>query len=208
MATKRNKQYDVAVIGAGPAGMMASGRAGELGARVVLIEKNVNLGLKLLMTGNGRCNITNKIDDVRKLVEKYGLNGKFLFSAFNKFGVEELIEFFENRGVETKIEPGNRILPVSNKAQDVLDALIGYLKDSNVEVKTNSEVKEIIQHKSRIEKVILMTGEEIIADKKNVIIIEWADRIAEIIPKDALWAGFEWIDEKKRKIILNSKFKI
>ncbi len=172
MTTKSNKTYNIAIIGGGPAGMMAGGRAGELGASVVLLEKNKSLGIKLLMTGNGRCNITNKIEDNRKLVEKYGSNGKFLFSAFNKFGVEELIEFFESRGVETKIEPGNRVLPVSNKAKDVLDALIKYLKDSGVNIKTDSEVKEIIKKanpatggRSRIEKIILASGEEIIADK-------------------------------------------
>ncbi|MFA6918521.1 MAG: NAD(P)/FAD-dependent oxidoreductase [Patescibacteria group bacterium] len=165
MATKSNKNYDIAVIGGGPAGMMASGRAGELGARVILLEKNKSLGIKLLMTGHGRCNITNKTDDIRKLVEKYGVNGKFLFSSFNKFGVEEIMEFFENRGMETKIEPGNRVLPVSDKAQDVLGVLIGYLKDSGVEVKVNSEIKEIIKKSKKIEKLILANGEEIIADK-------------------------------------------
>lgn len=75
------------------------------------------------------------------------------------------MEFFENRGMETKIEPGNRVLPVSDKAQDVLGVLIGYLKDSGVEVKVNSEIKEIIKKSKKIEKLILANGEEIIADK-------------------------------------------
>ena len=75
-------KYDIAIIGGGPAGMMAAGRAGELGARVVLLEKNNRPGIKLLMTGKGRCNITNKIEEPRMMAERYGKNGKFLLSLF------------------------------------------------------------------------------------------------------------------------------
>lgn len=162
---KGNIQYDLVIIGGGPAGMMAGGRAGELGARVVLLEKNKSLGTKLLMTGHGRCNVTNKIEDIRKLVENYGVNGKFLFSAFNKFAVAEVIEFLENMGVETRVEPGNRVLPLSGKAQDVLDALINYLNNSGVEIRTNSAVKEIIKKGSKIDKIVLVSGEEIFANR-------------------------------------------
>lgn len=162
-------KYDVAVIGGGPAGMMAAGRAGELGARVILIEKNKNLGIKLLSTGKERCNITNKTDEPREMISKYGKNGKFLFSAFYNFGVEEIIGFFENRGVKTKVERGSRVFPKSDKSFDVLNALINYLKESNVEVKTNAEVKNIKtqerKNKKIITKVMLKNGKEIIADK-------------------------------------------
>jgi predicted Rossmann fold flavoprotein len=158
-------KYDIAVIGGGPAGMMAAGRAGELGAQVLLLEKNLRPGLKLLMTGNGRCNITNQIETSRLLVEKYGSSGKFLFSAFSEFGPNEVIEFLESRGVATKVEAGGRVFPQSDKAQDVLEALFNYLKESKVKIKTGAEVKDIVKKGQKIEKIILTNGEEILADK-------------------------------------------
>ncbi len=159
------KHFDVAIIGGGPAGMISAGRAGELGASVVLIEKNKNLGRKLLMTGKGRCNITNKENNPREFISEFGKNGKFLFSAFFRFGVEETINFFEKLNLKTKIERGGRVFPVSDKSQDVLETLIGYLKKSNVKIKLNSEVKEIIKKDNKIEKIILVNNEEIKASK-------------------------------------------
>ncbi|PIP22926.1 MAG: hypothetical protein COZ91_02435 [Candidatus Nealsonbacteria bacterium CG_4_8_14_3_um_filter_39_7] len=97
-------EFDVAVIGGGPAGMMVAGRVAELGARVVLIEKNLNLGRKLMMSGNGRCNISQAEFDDRKFIEKLGKNGQFLFSALSVFGPEEVVRFFEERGLKTKTE--------------------------------------------------------------------------------------------------------
>lgn len=158
-------KYDVAVIGGGPAGMMAAGRAGELGARVILLEKTKRLGTKLLITGKGRCNLTNKVDSPRELIEAFGKNGKFLFSALNKFGVEDVLDFFAQNGLETKVERGNRVFPASDRSRDVLEALIAYLKKSKVEIKLDSAVKEIILKDGRIEKVLLYGGREIIADK-------------------------------------------
>jgi len=165
-------KYDVAIIGGGPAGMISAGRAGELGASVVLIEKNKNLGRKLLIAGKGRCNITNKENNPREFISEFGKNGKFLFSAFSRFGVEETINFFEKINLKTKIERGGRVFPVSDKSQDVLEALIGYLKKSNVKIKLNSEVKKIIKNPSttlgasnKIEKIILANNEEITASK-------------------------------------------
>jgi len=163
---RENSVYDVAIIGGGPAGMIAAGRAGELGARVILVEKNKNLGRKLLITGKGRCNITNKTDKPREFINKFGKNGEFLFSAFSRFGTEETINFFENLNVKTKIERGGRVFPISDKSQDILNALINYLRKSNVKLKLNSEVKEIVKKfQGRIEKVVLANNEEIIADK-------------------------------------------
>jgi len=158
-------KYDVAVIGGGPAGMMVAGRAGELGARVILIEKNKNLGIKLLSTGKERCNITNKTDDHREMISKYGKNGKFLFSALHNFGVTDIIDFFESRGVKIKVERGNRVFPQSDKSRDALGALINYLKEGRVEVMTNTSVKNIIKKDNKIEKIILKKSEEIIANK-------------------------------------------
>lgn len=155
--------YDVAVIGSGPAGMMAAGRAGELGARVLLIEKNRKLGIKLLMTGNGRCNLTNSIDS-RGLVEKLGPNGKFLFSALSRYGMRETIGFFESRGVKTKTEAGGRVLPCSDSAQDVLAVLEKYLKESAVEIRKGAEVKKIVSQDCKIQEIILANGEVIMAN--------------------------------------------
>src|SRR3990172_7576206 len=157
--------YDVAIIGGGPAGMMAAGRAGELGSRVILLEKNSALGVKLLITGHGRCNITNKIDEPKDMARMYGHNGKFLLPLLYMFGVRDVVDFFESRGVKTKVEKGNRVLCESNRAEDVLGALIKYLNDSRVEVKFRAEVKEVVRKGNLIEKIVLVSGEEIIADK-------------------------------------------
>lgn len=161
----RTMKYDIAVIGGGPAGMISAGRAGELGASVILIEKNKNLGRKLLITGKGRCNITNKENNPREFIDKFGKNGKFLFSSFSVFGIQETIKFFEKLNLKTKIERGRRVFPISDKSQDVLEVLIGYLKKSNVKIKSNSEVKEIIKKENKIEKIILTNNEEITASK-------------------------------------------
>ncbi len=93
------KKFDVAVIGGGPTGMLAAGRAAELGARVVLLEKNDSLGKKLLITGKGRCNFTQAEFDDKEIIKKFGAQGKFLFSSLASFGPEEVIKFFEDRRV-------------------------------------------------------------------------------------------------------------
>lgn len=150
---------DVAVVGAGPAGIMAAGRAAELGGRVVLVEKNKKPGRKLLLTGKGRCNITNAEFDLRKLVENYGKNGRFLFRAFSVFGPKEVIEFFENLGVKTKTERGRRVFPLSDKSEDVRRALVDLLIKNRVSVRCNSEVVRIVCRNHKIEKLILKNGE-------------------------------------------------
>jgi len=158
-------KYDVAVIGAGPAGLMAAARAAELGARVILIEKNPKPGVKLLLTGGGRCNITNMISEAKLLSQAYGAEGKFLLSAFSKFGPESVADFFQSRGVRTKVEDHNRVFPLSDRAQDVLDVLQKQLKRSGVELKTQAEVREFAIEENRIIKIILLGGEEILADE-------------------------------------------
>lgn len=139
--------------------MMAAGRAGELGASVLLLEKNEFLGVKLLITGKGRCNITNKTDDARELVNNYGPNGNFLFSCFSRFGVIDTISFFESRGVPIKVERGNRIFPASDKARDVCDCLIKYMNSFKVEVKKNAVVDRIEKEGDKISKIVLHGGE-------------------------------------------------
>ncbi len=159
------KKFNVAVVGGGPAGMMAAGRAAEMGARVILLEKNINLGKKLLITGKGRCNITQAEFDDKKLIEKIGKNGKFLFSALSVFGPEEVIKFFEDRKVPIKIERGGRVFPVSNKSQDVLSAMQKYLESSKVEILYGACVAEFELDKNKIKSVKLQNGSRVIADK-------------------------------------------
>ncbi len=132
MQNNSTNHFHTAVIGAGPAGMMAAGYAAKNGANVLLIEQNDIPGKKLLITGKGRCNITNADVDRDRFVEVFGKNGKFLYSSLHRFGVEETLHFFNSRGLQTKTERGNRIFPVSDRAGDVLDILLGFLKETGV----------------------------------------------------------------------------
>lgn len=151
-------EIDVAIIGGGPAGMMAAGRAAELGARVALIEKNARTGRKLLLTGNGRCNLTNSGHDIRGLVAKYGPNGKFLYQAFSRFGVPETLDFFHGRGLKTITEDGGRVFPASERAADVLRVLMDYMKEGGVRVITEAAVEGIETEDGRVSGAILPDG--------------------------------------------------
>src|SRR5450755_3584349 len=118
-----SETWDVVVIGAGAAGLMAAIHAAERGKRTLLVEKNRKPGVKILMSGGTRCNITQATDN-RGIVAAYGPPGKFLHSALAALGVRESIEFFEGEGVATKVEETGKVFPVSNRAVDVLDALL------------------------------------------------------------------------------------
>jgi predicted Rossmann fold flavoprotein len=150
MEENTNKIWDVVVIGGGPAGMMAAGRAAERGASVLLLEKNPNVGKKLLITGGGRCNVTNAELDTRTFLEKYGKSNQYLFSAFSQWSVQETLYFFHARGMETKIEDNNRVFPVSDSAQSVWDVLVAYINEGNVTLRTNSEVTGFISEEENI----------------------------------------------------------
>ena len=187
---------DVLVIGGGPAGMMAAGKAAELGAKVILLEKNSKLGRKLLLTGQGRCNLTQAKFDFKELVQEYGREGDFLFSPFSSFGVKETIEFFKKRGLALKIERGKRVFPKSDKAESVLKVLTSYLKEKGVEVKTKTEVKGIIKKNKRIIKVILKNHREIVAN--NYIIATGGKSY----PKTGSTGdGYQWLKELGHQII-------
>jgi len=104
------EEYDIAVIGGGPAGMMAAGIAAQKGARVILLEKNNRLGKKLLITGKGRCNITSAQYDVTQFIEVFGKNGKFLYSCLHSFSVEDTMRFFNDQGYDVLPEFNSNIL--------------------------------------------------------------------------------------------------
>jgi hypothetical protein len=159
--------FDVAIVGAGPSGIIAAGVVAESGAKVILIEKNERLGQKLLLTGNGRCNITNAEFNLRKLVNNYGKEGEFLFHAFSVFGPKEVINFFNSLGIETKIENNKRVFPKSGKSKDILNVLEKYLLERKVNILLNSQVSRIISKNNKIEKLVV-GDREIIA--KNYII--------------------------------------
>lgn len=127
------------IIGAGAAGLCAAISAAEAGARVLLLEKNPHAGIKILMSGGTRCNITQNTDN-RGIIRAYGEQGKFLHSALATLSVEESIALFENEGVATKIEETNKIFPVSNRASDVVDALVRRLKRTNAELRLKAPV--------------------------------------------------------------------
>ncbi|MFH1193388.1 MAG: NAD(P)/FAD-dependent oxidoreductase [bacterium] len=157
-------KYDLIVIGGGAAGMMSAGRAAEAGLTVLLLEKNNSPGVKLLATGRERCNLTNRVS-AREMVNAFGPKGKFLFSALSRFDAESAIEFFVSRGVKIKVENNNRVFPQSDRAQDVLSALLGYLREGGVEVAFGAAVKKIVAKNGAVEKIILEDGREFFADK-------------------------------------------
>lgn len=138
-----DKIWDVVVIGGGASGMMAAGRAAELGKKVLLLEKNTSLGKKLLITGGGRCNVTNNKTNTREMLAKYKGNDKFLFSTFSQFDVTSAIEFFKERGMAMKEENEGRLFPVTNTAQSVYDVLYTYMQKGGVTIRKSSIVSGI-----------------------------------------------------------------
>lgn len=142
-------KYDVIVIGAGAAGCMAAGTAAENGKNVLLIERNDKIGRKVMITGKGRCNVTNACSLLNELIENIPVNGRFLYGALSRFMPFDTMDFFENLGVTLKIERGNRVFPESDKAVDIVDALNKYLKMTGVKrikgriIKLNNKNGEI-----------------------------------------------------------------
>lgn len=182
--------WDVAVIGGGPAGMMAAGRAAEKGARVILLEKNPGLGKKLLITGGGRCNVTNAEFDTKALLARYGDAGKYLSSPFAAWGSKESIEFLESRGMPTKIENEKRVFPVSNTARSVHDVLTRYMKEGGVSVHTKSPVIGFASEGQLIVSAKLTDG-TLVRAKSFILATGGASR-----PETgSTGKGFEWLRE-------------
>ena len=136
--------FDVLVIGGGASGMMAAGRAAERGRKVLLLEKNKQLGVKLAMTGGGRCNICNAEEDIHRLLANYGLAKKFLYSSFSQFAVADTFDFFASHKLPLKVEGEKRAFPKTEQASDVVRVLKSYLDKGGVEIRMNSEVQGCI----------------------------------------------------------------
>jgi predicted Rossmann fold flavoprotein len=136
------EDWDAVVIGAGAAGLMAAVEAANGGGRTLLIEKNRKAGVKILMSGGTRCNITQAIDN-RGIVEAFGSSGRFLHSALAALGVPETIELFNREGVPTKVEPTGKVFPVSDRAADVLAALLRRLQRTTCVMALNEPVTEV-----------------------------------------------------------------
>ncbi len=153
--------YDGIIIGGGPAGMFAAIIAAQRGQKVLLLEKNDRLGKKLLITGKGRCNVTNHCT-AQEIMQNVPRNGRFLFSALNAFPPEKVLEFFEENGCALKTERGNRVFPVSDRSQSVLEALQKAMRQNQVDVRT-ARVKGILTDNSAVSGV--RTDKETIACK-------------------------------------------
>lgn len=194
------KIWDVVVIGGGPAGMMAAGRSSTRGKRVLLLEKNPNLGKKLLITGGGRCNVTNNRPVVREMLAKYKKSGKFLFSVFTQFGVTETLGFFNERGMATKEENEGRIFPVSNSAQSVLDVLVEYMKEGGVTVRTNSKVSAITSAQSEGGLVIKLADKSEIYTKACVVAVGGTSRP----DTGSSGEGFLWLETLGHNVVHNN----
>ena len=154
----------VVVIGGGPAGMMAAITSRENGNDVTIIEKNKQLGKKLLITGKGRCNITSSLD-MDEFIKNTPGNGMFLYSAFQKYTNQDIINFLDKQGLQVKEERGNRIFPITDKSLDVLKCFESKIKELDIKINFNEEAKELIINENKEIKAVKTNKREIIADK-------------------------------------------
>ena len=157
----------VIVVGGGPAGMFAAYFAAKNGHKVTLLEQNEKLGKKLYITGKGRCNITNAAD-MEELFRNVCSNSKFLYSAFYSYTNDQVVEFFEENGLRTKVERGNRVFPMSDRSSDVIAALTKALKSVGVEVKLHTKVVRLLSETEesgqKLKGVVLADGTKYLAD--------------------------------------------
>lgn len=196
MKSEAETIWDVAVIGGGPAGMMAAGRAAERGLKVILIEKNDTLGKKLLITGGGRCNVTNAEFYTRALLSKFKENDKYLFSAFSQWSVKETLDFFHMRDMPTKEENEKRVFPVTNKAQSVWNVLVDYIKKAGVEILSNAPVTSFVQDDGTVLAVKLKGGKTIRA--KSFVLATGGKSRPET---GSTGDGFVWLKELGHEVI-------
>ena len=157
--------WDVAIIGGGPAGLMAAARAAERGRKTILLDKNREPGVKILLSGGTRCNLTHDTD-ARGIVEAFGINGRFLHSALAALGPQQVVDLFDAEGVPTKVEPGGKVFPASDRAADVRDALLRRVERAGCTLAMAEPLVEIspgfqlvtTRQTIEAEKVILATG--------------------------------------------------
>ena len=153
----------VLVIGGGASGLMAACAAAENGAEVVLLERNEKVGRKIMITGKGRCNVTNNCRELNELIAAVPVNGRFLYSAFSRFMPSDTIEFFEDMRVPLKTERGNRVFPESDSAADIVDALFFRAKRSGVEI-VRGRAEKLITDSRRVSGVCTFEGDKLYAD--------------------------------------------
>lgn len=149
--------YKIIVIGAGAAGMMAAGRAAELGANVLLLEKMESPGKKILITGNGRCNLSNSCD-MHTFIAQFGTNGRFLESTFNRFFREDLLALLQRYGIECKTELDGKVYPTTDNARDIVRAFERYMADGKVTIQIGVSVTGILVENSRVSAVCTTAG--------------------------------------------------
>ncbi|MBK3496071.1 NAD(P)/FAD-dependent oxidoreductase [Viridibacillus sp. YIM B01967] len=159
--------YDVIIIGGGPSGLMAAIAAGTEKKKVLLLEKGTKLGKKLAISGGGRCNVTNRLP-VEEIVKHIPGNGRFLYSPFTVYNNEDIIAFFEGLGVALKEEDHGRMFPVSNRAQDVVDAMINELHRLKVDIRLSTTVSKLVMDDDKILGVRFANGEEI---RSNAVVV-------------------------------------
>lgn len=151
---KSQNNFDVIVIGGGASGMMAAGRAGALGKKVLVIEKNPKLGEKLKISGGGRCNVTNAEEDMHALLKNYGTAAKFLYSPFSQFSNIDTFSFFEKLGLPIVVQARKRAFPHTEKAIDVFNALMKYMQAGKVAILAGTKVSRVLHDSTRITGVV------------------------------------------------------
>lgn len=156
------EQFDAIIIGAGPAGMMAAIRAAEKNKKILLVERNNTPGKKLLISGNGRCNLTNTCD-IEEFLKQFSESRAFLRNAFAKFFNTELISFFQDAGLKLKTEEGGRVFPQSDSSRDVLNILKSKLKNKNIKILLGERLREIIIKDKKIEGILTYSGKHFLA---------------------------------------------
>lgn len=155
---------DVLIIGGGAAGLTAAGTVSMTGKSVTVLERNDRPARKVMITGKGRCNVTNNCTELDKLIENVPQNGRFLYSAFSNFMPSDTMELFEDMGVPLKTERGGRVFPVSDKAVDIVDALVSFATDDGAQI-VKGRAKELIIENGTVKGAVTYDGEKIFAEK-------------------------------------------
>lgn len=186
---QKTRTYDLVVIGGGASGLMTAGVAASRGLRVLLLEKNKQLGKKLSISGGGRCNITNAETDVRTLLKHYGDAEQFLYSAFSQFGVDDTFAFFEKLGLPLVVEARKRAFPKTQNAPDVTRALERYIKQHNVTIMRGAKVSEILTEN---EQVCGVVADGMTYEARSYVLATGGISHAET---GSTGDGFEWLRE-------------